>query len=138
MFRVVQAEELEKELNNNSAFRLQLFNAALREIGIARQWLLNLTRAALPRVAHRLCELFDRQQLSGAAGPVIPLTQIDLADATGLSLVHVNRTIQQLRTLGLMTGNHHLEVADRRRLGQLCGFEGSYLHVVSPLSIAFR
>src|ERR1700754_4545558 len=98
-FRVIHAEELQEELNKSSALRLYLFNAALREIGIARQWLLSTTRPALPHVAHLLCELFDRQQISGAASSIIPLTQIDLADATGLSSVHINRTIQQLRTL---------------------------------------
>jgi CRP-like cAMP-binding protein len=136
LFRVIHAEELEEELNKSSALRLHLFNAALREIGIGRQWLLNLTRPALTRVTHLLCELFDRQQFSGAASSVIPITQIDLADATGLSAVHINRTIQQLRTLGVMTGNHQLQLADRRRLGELCGFDGSYLRVVSPLSVA--
>ena len=132
-FRVVAARELQQQLTANESLRLHLFNAALREVRIAREWLLNLPRPAIERVAHLLCELFDRQQASGASSAIIPLTQIDLADATGLSAVHINRTIQELRTIGVMTGNHHLEVADRKLLGEVCGFDGSYLYTVPPL-----
>jgi CRP-like cAMP-binding protein len=103
------AEQLQEELTTNASLRLALLNAALREVRVARQWLLNLPRPAIERVAHLLCELFDRQHASGIADAVIPLTQVDLADATGLSAVHINRTIQELRTIRVMTGDHHLK-----------------------------
>ena len=132
-FRVLAGDQLREELTTKASLRLALLKAALREIRIARQWLLNLPRPAIQRVAHLLCELFDRQQASGVVGGVIPLTQVDLADATGLSAVHINRTIQELRTIRVMTGDHHLEVADRKRLGEICSFDGRYLNTSSPL-----
>jgi CRP-like cAMP-binding protein len=135
-FRVLAAEQLQEELTTNASLRLALLNAALREVRVARQWLLNLPRPAIERVAHLLCELFDRQHASGIADAVIPLTQVDLADATGLSAVHINRTIQELRTIRVLTGDHHLEVADRKRLGEICGFDGGYLISSSPLPAA--
>jgi CRP-like cAMP-binding protein len=131
-FRVLASEQLQEEVTANRTLRLVLLSAILREIRIARQWLLNSPRPAVERVAHLLCELFDRQQASGVASAAIPLTQVDLADATGLSPVHINRTIQELRSIRVMTGNHHLEVADRKRLGEICGFDGSYLTPVPP------
>ena len=62
-------------------------------------------RDARERMAHLLCEVMLRLQLVGLSDGVVcefPLTQIDLGDATGLSTVHVNRTLQELRAAGLL------------------------------------
>jgi hypothetical protein len=88
-------------------------------------------------VAHLLCELLDRQQASGVVGGLIPLTEVDIAYATGLSVVYINCTIQELRTIRVMTGDHHLEVADRKRLGQIWSFDGSCLNTSSPLPAGY-
>jgi CRP-like cAMP-binding protein len=56
-------------------------------------------------VAHLLCEIFERLRLVGLVegnSCVFPVTQMDLADASGLSIVHLNRTLQQLRGAGLI------------------------------------
>src|SRR5262249_15700441 len=58
---------------------------------------------ALQRVAHLLCEQLARRETVGINDATIPLTQIDLADAAGLSIVHVNRTFQELRRLKILS-----------------------------------
>ena len=73
---------------------------------IHREWIVNLgRRTAYQRIAHVLCELVTRLEAIGlATGGAcdLPLTQSELADATGLSTVHVNRVIQELRRDGLI------------------------------------
>ena len=112
--------------------------ALLREVsisaGIAEEWVANIgRRRAIMRVAHLLCELACR--LDAAHGKpqkayIIPLTQADLADATGLSTVHVNRVLQELRGRRLVEFNGgHLSIPDWGRLVEIAGFDQKYLHL---------
>jgi CRP-like cAMP-binding protein len=101
---------------------------------IQREWTLNLgQRTALERMAHLLCELFHRLRLIGLTsgdGCDFPLTQADLADATGLSKVHVNRTLQELRSANLIVlKGRSLIMPDLRRLMEVGLFNPSYLHM---------
>ena len=85
----------------------QLFWRKLGDV-IERQtnWLVTLGRkTALERLAHLLLELFERMRLSGLAYGqqcAMPLTQMEIADLTGLTPVHVNRTLQAMRARGLV------------------------------------
>jgi CRP-like cAMP-binding protein len=76
------------------------------DASIHREWLLNIgTREALARVAHLLCELAARLTAVGLARNLtftFPATQSDIADACGMSTVHANRVIQELRARGLI------------------------------------
>lgn len=69
-------------------------------------WLVTLGRkTALERVAHLLLELFERMRQSGLTYGqqcAMPLTQMEIADLTGLTPVHVNRTLQSMRARGLV------------------------------------
>lgn len=69
-------------------------------------WLVTLGRkTALERVAHLLLELFERLRRSGLTYGLqcaMPLTQMEIADMTGLTPVHVNRTLQTMRMRGLV------------------------------------
>lgn len=94
-------------------------------------------RSALVRTAHFLLELGARLRLVGQAtrdGYACPLTQYLLADALGLSAIHLNRVLRQLREMGLMTFRDgtvrfdHLE-----RLVELAEFDMSYLEESAPL-----
>ena len=73
---------------------------------ILREWVVNLgRRSALEKVAHLLCEIYERLRPVGLVDGnscSFPITQMDMADATGLSVVHLNRTIQELRGSGLI------------------------------------
>ena len=87
-------------------------------------------RPALERIASLICEQVCRLESVGIAGDLIPLTQIDLADAAGLSVVHVNRTIQDLRELGALVRNSHsIRVMDKARLMHIAKFDASYLDI---------
>jgi CRP-like cAMP-binding protein len=112
--------------------------AASRDEAMVVEHLVNIgRRSAEERMAHFLLELGSRLQLIGvgdAAGYDCPLTQYHLADALGLSAVHVNRVLRQLREDGLM--NFHKKCVvfdDLDGLRQLAGFDSAYLDQGRPL-----
>jgi CRP-like cAMP-binding protein len=107
---------------------------SLVDAAIQREWTLNLgQRTALERMAHLLCELLFRLRLAGLTNGDscdFPLTQADLADASGLSKVHVNRTLQELRSANLIVlKGKTLVVPDLRRLMEAGLFNANYLHM---------
>jgi CRP-like cAMP-binding protein len=108
--------------------------ATLVDEGILREWLVGMgRRPADKRLAHFLCELMVRLQtvnLATESGYGLPLTQSELGDVLGLTLVHVNRVLQQLRLDGLLTFREkHLVVADLPRLKDFADFNPNYLHL---------
>jgi CRP-like cAMP-binding protein len=101
---------------------------------IQREWAISLGRRdALERVAHLICELFARLETVGLADGNsfgLPVTQMDLADAAGLSTVHLNRTLQELRGSGLITlKERHLTIHDVKALSHTAMFNPNYLHL---------
>ena len=107
---------------------------ALVTAAIQREWIVNLgQRHALERTAHLLCEVFLRLRVAGRASGTsceFPVTQAELADATGLSAVHVNRTLQELRSMRLITlAGRTLTIHDMDALMQAALFNPNYLHL---------
>jgi CRP-like cAMP-binding protein len=101
---------------------------------IQREWTMSLgQRTASERMAHLLCEIFVRLRLAGLTRDDscdFPLTQSDLADATGLSKVHVNRTLQELRSAELIVlKGKSLTVPSLERLMNAGLFNANYLHM---------
>lgn len=101
---------------------------------IQREWTLNLgQRSAYERIAHLLCELFMRLQLVDlvrAETCDFPMTQNDIADATGLTPVHVNRTLQELRRAGLIVlQGRTLTIPDLKALQAAALFSANHLHL---------
>jgi CRP-like cAMP-binding protein len=113
-----------------------LWRASMFETAAYRERLTSTARStALRRVAHLLCEQLARREAVGIHALQLPFSQIDVADAAGLSVVHANRTIQALRGLGVLSeARHRVEVIDRKRLEQLAEFDDSYLGVPKLLS----
>lgn len=112
------------------AFRVE----TLVSMAIQREWTINLgRRLAHERVAHLLCEIFERLRTVGLVegrSCAFPITQMDLADATGLSVVHVNRTIQELRASNLIVLRERtLTINDFEALKSLALFSPGYLHL---------
>jgi CRP-like cAMP-binding protein len=104
------------------------------KISIQREWVLNVgQRTAYERLSHLLCEMFLRMEIVGLAegrSCEFPLTQLDLADATGLTAVHVNRTLQELRKDGLIElHSRTLNIPDFEGLRNAGLFNGNYLHL---------
>jgi len=112
---------------------MSLFLAAsLRQKSILVQHLNSLgRRKALERVAHLLLELGQRLEAVGAAsrdGFRCPLTQYELADALGLTAIHVNRMLRELRERELIDFRQKtVRFLDRASLERLAGFEPDYL-----------
>lgn len=100
---------------------------------IQREWAMNLgQRDAAERMAHLFCELFLRLQAVGLTvgnACELPLTQAELGEATGLSSVHVNRTLQELRASKLITlRGKVLTIPDMDALQSAALFNPNYLH----------
>ncbi len=107
---------------------------ALVDEAVLREWLVNLgSRPADQRIAHLFCELLLRLEAVGHVNDnsyLFPFTQTDIADTMGLSDVHVNRTIKELRRLDLITlKSRVLTVLDVEQLKTYCGFNPNYLHI---------
>jgi CRP-like cAMP-binding protein len=101
---------------------------------IAREWIVNVgQRTATERAAHLFCEMFHRQRAVGWTvdwSCELPFTQMELGDTLGLSAVHVNRTLQELRRQGLITlKGGELTILDLPALEALAMFDPHYLHL---------
>jgi transcriptional regulator with XRE-family HTH domain len=117
---------------DNSRLANALWSCAQIDGAIQRGWLATLGQyPANKRIAHFLCELRQRLEwvgLADARGYKLPLTQEDIADAMGLSAVHVNRVIQSLRAENLInTAGHILVIPDLKRLEAFADFDPSDL-----------
>lgn len=115
------------------ALRTAMWTDTLIDASIFREWVVNVGRRdSRARIAHLLCELVIRLKKVGAAdGEVIefPITQEQLADATGLTSVHTNRTLQALRRDGLIQLTaRSLTVLDWDGLREAGDFDELYLH----------
>ncbi len=113
-----------------------LWLSTLIDAAVQRERILSIgRRSALARIAHLMCELFVRLDVVGlteGSSFRLPITQLDLADATGLTSVHVNRMLRQLRGDGLMTfRNAVVEIHDLPGLERVAEFDRSYLFLNS-------
>jgi CRP-like cAMP-binding protein len=108
----------------------------LIDSAVFREWLASTgRRSAHQRIAHILCEVYVRLQSVGLAGDDgfhLPVTQAELGDSLGLSAVHVNRVLQDLRRDGLIESRgKFVAVADWPRLQQAGDFDRAYLHMLA-------
>jgi CRP-like cAMP-binding protein len=113
----------------------------LIDAAIFREWVLNIgRRQAYARMAHVFCEILTRLRAVGLADDHVcefPITQVELADATGLSGVHANRIVQELRADGLIElQGGRLKVLDWERLKDAGEFDPAYLHLQNSESAA--
>ncbi len=97
-------------------------------------------REAYQRMAHVLCELLMRLRAVGLAEDHacdLPITQSEFADALGVTTVHVNRVVQQMRTEGLIElKGDRLNIPDWEKLKQVGEFDPTYLHLKSNQAAA--
>lgn len=101
---------------------------------IQREWTTDIgQRSAVERLAHLLLELFYRLEAVGLTRGNecdLPLVQADLADAMGLTAVHANRMLQELRSNNLISlSGKRFVILDRQRLAQVAQFNPNYLHL---------
>jgi CRP-like cAMP-binding protein len=112
-----------------------LWRDALIDASIFREWVLNVgRRGARMRIAHLLCEFMTRVETAGLGTPEhfhLPMTQEVIADATGLTPIHVNRMMSAMRADGLLDRNgRELRIANWAGLRAAAGFDPLYLHQI--------
>lgn len=104
---------------------------------IFSEWVVNVGRRhAMARVAHLLCEMAIRCERAGLgdrnAFP-LPMTQTDFGDATGLTSVHVNRTLMELRNQSVVTVRAGtVTIHDWQRLVSISDFDGGFMLLDAP------
>ena len=130
----IQPEVIQQLMHDRPAIGRAMRLAALVESAITREWVVNLgCRSAEERIAHLLLELLLRLQAVGCASSdsyALPITQPDIADTTGLSLVHVSRTLKALRTQGLINfAGRHVHILNFSQLQSVGEFRPNYLHL---------
>ena len=130
----ISREDMDRLTADHPRITQALWWEALVDIAVQREWTLNIgQRTAYERIGHLLVEIFLRLRsvgLTQADSCDFPLTQTDIADATGLTAVHVNRTLQELRRDGLIVlERKRLQIPDLEKLKDAAMFNANYLHL---------
>jgi CRP-like cAMP-binding protein len=134
---LIPHEKLTELTEHHPRLARAFWKDTLVDAAIFREWIVNVgRRSAYQRIAHLICEIFSRLQVVGLAKDyrmLWPFTQTEIGDATGLSVVHVNRTLQELRQERLITlANPALTIHDWEGLQKAGQFDARYLHVSPP------
>ncbi|RXZ34270.1 Crp/Fnr family transcriptional regulator [Sphingomonas desiccabilis] len=134
LYAEIAPDEMERLIDERPRISQALLWHELVNASIQREWLLNVgQRSARERIAHLLTELFLRLRavrLTEGNACDFPLTQADIAEATGLTSVHVNRTLQELRREGLIElTQRRLIIPDLDALMGVAMFNPNYLHL---------
>jgi CRP-like cAMP-binding protein len=129
----IQASELIKIASERPVIQRALWLSTLVDGAVFSEWITNVGRRdARSRIAHLLCEFAMRLKAIGLCTDLtytLPMTQEQIADATGLTPVHVNRTMQALRHAGLIrTDKRAITIDDWDELTRTAGFNVKYLH----------
>jgi CRP-like cAMP-binding protein len=112
-----------------------LWTDTLVDASIFREWIANVGRRdARTRLAHLLCEIALRMKVAGLGEQTnyeLPMTQDQLADTTGMTSVHINRTIRRLEAEGLIERRsaRAIVIGDWRKLAEVGDFNSAYLHL---------
>lgn len=130
----IRSESLDELTSEDSRLSRAFWWSTLVDEATLRSWIVSLGgRDAFARVAHLLCEIHGRMSIIGLVNNNrldLPLTQEEIADATGLTAVHTNRTLQRLRADNLIElGSRVLTVLDVGALQNVAGFDPSFLHI---------
>ncbi|MBX5230546.1 MULTISPECIES: Crp/Fnr family transcriptional regulator [unclassified Rhizobium] len=101
---------------------------------IHREWIVAMgRRSKRAQIAHLVCELFMRLKVvrrTQGESFQFPLTQIEMADVLGISVVHLNKTLQALRREGVFTWeNRTITIVDWERLQEIAEFDPAYLSI---------
>jgi len=128
----IEGHLVEEIATDNPNIARALWLSSLMDEAIAREWLVSLgRRSATDRLAHLLCEICLRLRavdLVKDGAFEFPVTQTQLADMTGITVVHVNRTLSKLRSSGLIDYRPGwMKIVAFDELADLCAFDPAYL-----------
>jgi CRP-like cAMP-binding protein len=132
---MIPREEIIRVAFEHPAVGRAMWIDTLVDGSIFREWIANVGRRdARTRIAHVLCEFALRLKLAGLGSQSnyeLPMTQEQLADTTGLTSVHVNRTLKQLEADGLIErlAPRSITIGDWKKLADTGDFQSGYLHL---------
>lgn len=129
----IQREDMDTLMDANPQIAKAIYIAQLVDEGTMRAWITSMgRRTSIERVAHLMCELYLRARNIGLTSEpdlALPLSQLLLADSLGMTAVHLNRVLKELRQTGAMTLlRGSLLITDAAKLVQIAGFDENYLH----------
>ncbi len=132
---LIPAGVIEGLLTESTKLTRALWWSTMTDSAVLREWIVDHgSRDSLERIAHLMCEMLIRYRIIGeTTDDSLPflLTQEDVADALGMTPVHVNRMLRQLRAQGLIDLKAKtLTVLDPKGLQRLAQYDSSYLHLV--------
>jgi CRP-like cAMP-binding protein len=134
---VIEHEQLRRVCEASPAATHLLWTETSIEAAIQREWLVSMgRRSAKGQMAHLFCELMVRLSAVGRSERSafhLPLTQNELADVLGMSPVHVNRVLKELRHDGVIAWtNYWIEILDWHGLAEIAEFNPAYLGLEAP------
>lgn len=129
----IPRETMDMLMDSNPKIAKAIYIAQLIDEGTMRAWITSMgRRTSIERVAHLMCELYLRARNIGLTSEpelALPLSQLLLADSLGMTAVHLNRGLKELRQTGAMTVQRgSLLITDAAKLVQIAGFDENYLH----------
>ena len=132
--RRINADTFLRTVSNNPRLATSFWWAAIQEESILREQIIRVgRRSARERTAHLILELNRRvATVTGRLDDYLsfPVAQSLLADALGLSVVHVSRTLSALKSEGYIRMSHQgIEIMRREAMAEMCDFDSRYLHL---------
>ena len=129
----IEGAQMDALMEARPAVAKAMYAAQLIDEGLMRAWITSMgRRASIERVAHLLCELYLRARNIGLTQDdqlTLPLSQVMLADSLGMTPVHLNRVLKELREQGAVTLERgSLRLQDPALLAVIAGFDENYLH----------
>ena len=131
---VIPHQRLFELVGSDPRLMLGVWRETMIDAAICREWVTNIgRRSAYARLSHLFCEIWYRLHTVGLAQDHsydFPVTQSELGDALGLSIVHVNRTLRDMRAAGLISPQStRIKLLDWPRLKEAAEFDPAYLQV---------
>jgi CRP-like cAMP-binding protein len=132
----VPVASLATVIEEHPAIGRALWRDTLIDASVFREWVLNVgQRDAKARIAHMLCEFAVRRDAAGLGTPErfeLPMSQEHIADATGLTPVHVNRMLMALAKEGIIERDKRdVKITDWDRMRRVADFDANYLHMAA-------
>lgn len=129
----VSRSEMQAMMIRHPNIARAMYSTQLIDEGVMRSWIVSMgRRTSTERVAHLICELYLRARNIGLTQDgefALPLSQLVLADALGMTAVHINRVLRELRLAGAMALKRgSVTILDPVKLVRIAGFDENYLH----------
>ncbi len=129
----ISHDQLRELINNFKGISTAFWRYTIADSAALRAWMVNMGhRTACKALAHLFCEIFIKIAIVEHKEDKnfrLPITQIEMADALGISPVHVNRVINELRENDLITlKSRFIKIKNWEKLANFCNFDPSYLH----------